>query len=515
MSVPIPPAPLTADQIGLYDAAPPAIPSDDYTLTFGQVLTIPSQYLDPSQDGVAPPPSYQVTQPLSVTGPQLGLHPADTVATFPPAGSQADWSTVLPHVVLSRATLPWEVPAEGSALAGTPWLALLLLSLDGHEIVLPTGAPPGNATGTQTVALASYLEPPDAGTAGPVLQAGYRQRLEAENPDLQCIVVDVDATTFTMVAPRLTELHLLAHVRHAAASDQAIVGTGGGWFSLVVGNRLPGRAGGRFAAHLVSLQGFVDNLPGGPTPLQGKTAVRLLSLASWAFTSLHEGPDFLYLMKALSRDTLRLSPPPVAQPTLAQAAVGDALAKGYVGLAYRTRTGERTTAWYRGPCHPVQMARDRQPLYPTADAALLYDPSTGMFDTSFAAAWQLGRMLALANRKFTLTLVAWVRQHLAAAYLLAERLALFQGTVVGPEEVAALHAPDRMRRAATRLLAERLAPQGTGSVFAGLAPPSDPTRLQDRLELVPGVLGARELERVIASGNPDEALLTHLMGEQP
>ena len=53
-----------------------------------------------------------------------------------------------------------------------------------------------------------------------------------------------------------------------------------------------------------------------------------------------------------------------------------------------------------------------------ADAALRYDSTTGMLDASYAAAWQLGRLLALQDQAFAQALYRfrtdyqrWIRQH--------------------------------------------------------------------------------------------------------
>ena len=50
---------------------------------------------------------------LPVTGPQVGLGPHDLVATSPPAGSQGNYDTWLPQVVLAQRSLPWQVSLTG------------------------------------------------------------------------------------------------------------------------------------------------------------------------------------------------------------------------------------------------------------------------------------------------------------------------------------------------------------------------------------------------------------------
>jgi hypothetical protein len=58
------------------------------------------------------------------------------------------------------------------------------------------------------------------------------------------------------------------------------------------------------------------------------------------------------------------------------------------------------------------------PAFASADAASAYDPDTGLFDISYAAAWQLGRMLALGSKSFSVALHNWrrgmVRAHVQA-----------------------------------------------------------------------------------------------------
>ena len=64
-------------------------------------------------------------------------------------------------------------------------------------------------------------------------------------------------------------------------------------------------------------------------------------------------------------------------------------------------------AWYRGPLSPYQItgdfplsSADPDSIYLNAQAAMIYDETTGLFDLTYAVAWQLGRLLALNDRHF-------------------------------------------------------------------------------------------------------------------
>jgi hypothetical protein len=160
-------------------------------------------------------------------------------------------------------------------------------------------------------------------------------------------------------------------------------------------------------------------------------------------------------------------PAPAAAPDL----VATACAGGWSPLEHRTRAGVRTVAWYRGPGAPVRVAPNPQPAFPSGDAALLLDPASGMFDVSYASAWQLGRLLALRNRAFTSTWSGWIRDLCAGAHAAAE-----------PEDGAE----------ATARVAEHLTAQ------APLGPVADPSGVRDEAHRLPG------LEAVDATPAPGE-----------
>ena len=424
-----------------YDSVTPALASGDYQVIVQDTVTVAGES--------GPPASYAAVQRFRVAGSRTELGPDDVVAVSPPSGGSGTYGLWLPHVILAQRTLPWQVPIADGAPAGPggpaqPWVALLLLTR--QEIDVAGALPAAGTTGTQTVPLSAFLTPPP-GTLGPVVTTGQSTLLQ-EQPSLTCSVVDVTVDAFSGAIPQAAELPFLSHVREVGTAGQEdLGGPAPGWYSVVAGSRLPtGASDGVYIAHLVSLEGFASYLPGNPTP-DGNTLVRLISLASWTFISGPGDGDFGYLMGRLDIGTLRV-PVLVTGTDTASQLVAGAVAEGYTLLGYTTRLGEQTAAWYRGPLQPTPVTDNPQPAYPTAAAALIYDPATGMFDASYAAAWEIGRLLTLANGPVSGSLATWVTAAASAVPLLLDR---------GVSTAGAL-TPDARQRGARRLIGERAAP---------------------------------------------------------
>src|SRR5262249_32175308 len=109
--------------VKLQECHQPTLADGDYSITITQKVEI-EKHKDID--------AFTATRHFTVAGERFELKPADVEAVFPPEGTLGDHSNVLPHIVLSRSTLPWErtVNGEHGRTNRVPWLALLLFDED-------------------------------------------------------------------------------------------------------------------------------------------------------------------------------------------------------------------------------------------------------------------------------------------------------------------------------------------------------------------------------------------------
>ncbi len=459
----------------------PALEAGEYQLNITQTLTV--QKPDPQNPGqkTSTTPDIPVaSHRFAVAGERFTLTASETPKQFPPANSQGEYSNILPHIVFKRRTLPWERTPEAD---GSPtikkvgqntesdvasWLALLLFdqseginqAKDGTVLdLVPTGssnpeltAQLNGATGQLPDGYASLF------TAGAILDYGEKVTDVIK-------YIDVPRALFDQIAPSLNDLKYLAHARRVtvppkshpdgikannsdgngsspSGSDKGIDTD----YAVVIGNRLP-KAGSQSIAFLVSLERLGDHLPAdGGTANPGNnnlTGFRLPVLRpGWSFTAISEKYSFKVLLESLNNDhkdvsLLRLpGDDSQTNDTTPAGYVTQALAAGYTTLAHDLRTGDQTVSWYRGPFTPypvpftIEDANDAAAQWPffSADAATGYNPNSGMFDISYSSAWQIGRLLALANRQFATELYYWKREQIQKMIALYEFWLLTEAT---------------------------------------------------------------------------------------
>ena len=434
---------------------------------------------------------------FTVAGPQFSLTPQDVVAVFPPPGSLGDHSNVFPHILLKRATLPWERsadlnPDEAAVLstepgawlkAPAPWLALLLFTeaeLKNGDVKIPelvtlANLKQADADDAEFVA----IDPPDSKRNKPHLL--LTPKLLDSTP---VSVIDVKRDLLKKLLPSGPGVRLLSHVR------QTTVDANQTEMACVVGARLP-NSGEVSTMHLVSIEGRFVN--GSFTATGNQPYCRLVSLYSWRFSCeshLHTFPGLLRHLNqvivtsagvlpdagtspdwqnvpdglrraftdagiALSNQarflpssasgglpvTARVSdfdgnseqsytlqtyedrahgkqlvairnfPSSLRLPRNADSETENMLSSGFNVLPHAFRDGSQTFSWYRGPLAPGDTLASVTLPAKSSDALLTYDGSTGLFFTGYAAAWELGRTLCLANPRVSQALYQWKREH--------------------------------------------------------------------------------------------------------
>lgn len=327
---------------------------------------------------------FTAKQKFTVAGDRFELKPTDVLAVFPPDGNLGEHINVLPHIVLNRSTLPWE-RLSGAQATGVPWLALLLFDED-------------EKPKSETLTLEKLGQ---AGTAKFPLPLKLESGQHKE--DL-VTVIDVPASRLEKIMPAAEELALLAHVRFGANAEGNSTGEE---LAIVISNRLP-QPNKTSIAHLVSVEGrFAAN---GKFNYQatGNDLVRLVSLKSWSFTCESPTKNFHELLRGLNKT---VSGPAALRLPPHGAATEKFLSRGYVLLPHYFRHGDQTASWFHGPLIPGHDTSPKIKLPArTADELLRYDPALSMFDVSYAAAWELGRLLALQDKAFSTGLYQWKRQ---------------------------------------------------------------------------------------------------------
>jgi hypothetical protein len=397
----------TAEEITFYSYWLPALAPGEYSVTVASTMSVIKKE---NEKETSLPPS-RVIETFHVGGPRYALTGSEAYSCYPAPGQIGKFYDTLPHIVFDRCTLPWERTIDGTdpTVEHDPWLALILLTdADfSSEAMVEKRVPP-----IVPRTLITVLDPGN-GVIGPKFdQAPY------DSDSDPCQTVDLPAEVFRSVMPRKQDLPYLAHVREVKTDNKETWSLlKEGKFSVVVCNRFPetqAKANGEQEKDwgivntvcLVSLEGWGPYLNDFSKLDDGKT-YRLIVLGCWRFTCQGRSA-FKSQMKHLDDKRLLSSPPLNDNEPAPETGEGEALKyvnhafqMGFTPVNHDLRNDDTTISWYRGPLVP--MSYEKSMTYTDiscADAALRYEPKTGMFDASYAAAWQLGRLLALQDQAF-------------------------------------------------------------------------------------------------------------------
>lgn len=404
---------------------------------------------------------------LLVSGPRFVFSPAEIYAVFPPRDSLGEFDNVLPHIELTPSALPWQrhagrqSPTDGPR-PRTPWLALILLQED-------------EWTNTDKVEITSQPWEILRSELGLTEEITDRPG-DGEKPFPPVKVLRFQREFLEAIFPSGEDLEWLAHVRAAHTSEQTVER------AVIVCNRMPS-PGARAEVHLVSLEEQLDDQ--GKLKFAGDR-VPLLSLHAWQFSvpleeqfrvsakaigrlaaplqaavaekfpseedqaELHRGQAaFAGVLKAkgFEEDVVKQLINLCHVQTETFKGLLDALDVGWlhvpdlerhgeapfktgsIPLAQGLRGGGKTVAWYRGPLVPnkglsaafQEKLAERLPVR-NADQLLLYHPETGMLNASYAAAWALGRMLAVGEPRLSQLISQWKTSHAREVALVEQNL---------------------------------------------------------------------------------------------
>ncbi len=355
------------------------------------------------------------TRYFAALGPRYALDPKEIAVQFPPPGTNGRYYNILPHIMFTRAILPWERKLDSTTPA-TPWLTLVSCT---HDEITGWQASTGNGDvlTIRSGALQDVCQ--DAQTNNIIFpELTDITLVHGESATETVNYIDIPEPLLQLILPAENELPTLANVRQS--TDPTPDGSENPKFPVVICNRLP-QPGQENTMLLLSLENRTDvyahltaatPLSGIPTPSAAPKLYRFAVLNNWRFASVT--PDLTFEQLLLDANgfggtttgALRLS------------SVGDVhadpfLEKGYVPLQHQSRQGNTMISWYRGPLLPGAAPIPQSPPAPSTirspDSLVRVYSEIGMFDVTYAAAWNIGRSLMLENRRVSQALFEWKR----------------------------------------------------------------------------------------------------------
>ncbi|WP_448547736.1 hypothetical protein [Thalassotalea fusca] len=416
---------LTVEDVEFFDNYVPALDDGNYTIEVTSKLA-----------GLEEADSYfstPISQAFQVRGPQFSLPVSEIHSCYPPINSNSTYDQYLPNLVFNRRILPWERSFKPGEIVNEqndsriPWLCLLVFKEGEIDVYKST------QSSLKTIKVADFFDQTDEDSLKPEIN---RDSIPLDILASSCSYISIKAEVFQALAPKIDELRYLAHVRQVDISAQAISDTeSGNWFSVISGNRLlktTGQAGQRFYVHLVSLEGYYNLMKDysswpkqHSTPERGKN-INLISLYNWSFLSQPETLNFKQLVENFAEQSKKTSLLRIESQADNNQVFQQRLKMGSVPMRHDTASGEKTIAWYRSPLVPVVVPPLPRPdpgyHFPSAASLMNYDSATGLFDQTYAAAWSMGRALALADVVFSQSLLRLRRKSYAVIGKLMDRL---------------------------------------------------------------------------------------------
>jgi hypothetical protein len=385
-------------EFSFYSCHKPPLTDGEHVITVSQILQLAKDDHDRK--------IFKTVFKFHVSGERFSIDPSALHAVFPPSGSIGSYDKVLPHIAIKRSSFPWERSA-GDAGDDTPWLAILLFNEDeirNNDVVQQIVTL--EKIRSAPVNLPEYVNVKN----GKMTKADFPDfKLDSgDKNDDKVSVIDVKKSLLEKIIPTGDECRLLTHVRKRKDGQE---------LAVIVGNRFP-ESHSSNTAFLISVENRFKNsvFDFGKTPdgnaIDENTSddayIRLVTLKSWSFncSSTSESDEsFDRLINNLNKGVLIL-------PIKTDETIHKYLSLGYLLLPHFLRNGQFTYSWYHSPltsksAHLQGAGTITNSEVQISDQLLRVDSETGMMDITYAAAFELGRVLAMDSTTFVKTLYDW------------------------------------------------------------------------------------------------------------
>lgn len=373
---------IKCDRFKLLPAFLPPLSNGTYQIIAKQEVTKPEK------------DNFGSTLEFLVSGRHFTLPETEVYSVYPPADAQGCYRNSVAHITMWNKTFPWEnqiQPGDRDNRQGIPFVTLLsILEREGaclREMAI------NELTATEKNEPDIFYPltkiPPSSS--------------ETEQDRVQ--VLEMPVSLFCQIAPSEEEVALLAHVKKVDMyhkADDLI--SEEGMFSVVTAGRfipsanLQDQIALKSSHYLVSLEGYHGYLPGGASFDKLKKTyqyIRFVCFYSWDVYSQDTGDaDYKKIIKNLDCGAFGQKD-----------ARSSMLKHGYVPLEHVTRSGEKTVSLYGGPLSGFQPEKKEFLAGYDADGRIVYEPEYGIFDMSYACAWQMGRLMALHHKSIALELI--------------------------------------------------------------------------------------------------------------
>lgn len=356
----------------LADYVRPAIEEGRYTITGRQDVTKPASE------------TFQVKKEICIAANTRALAGQDVFGVYPPPEQQGDFAGTLPFLVLNDQVYPW-IRRWRDDIDGrpVPWLALIVVSENEGAV----------ETDVENAKLPDLKE---RGVFFPLKEGEVTSCRDDDNIH----ILTMPKQTYRDVMPAAEDLQWLTHAKFVdLSSTEDAIAKQDGWFSTVIANRFVPSLEGcslKSTVHLVPVDGYLNgNIP------EDCDRVRLISLYHWnIYSEKTQEQSFTALMEGIGRNS--------------RVVKDQSLKPHYL------RTGEKTYSRYHSPLLPYHMERydnlGGEGRY-TADGRLIYDAQNGILDISYAAAFNLGRMISLSRRTEAEKIARWRKERAMGEHL--------------------------------------------------------------------------------------------------